>query len=355
MLAEITFSEDDFYNALIRRDIQFEGKFIAGVKTTGIFCRPTCRARKPRRENVEFFSTTSEALRSGYRACKICKPLEVIEKTPDYISQLIQQIQENPSRRIQSYDLREMGIDPATIRRWFIRHHGITFSSFQRMQRINSAFKKISSGESITGAALDSGYNSLSGFQDSFKSIFGMTPSNSKQHRVVDFTRFDSPLGPMVACAVDEGICLVEFSDRRMLETELKDLAKHFNGPVIQGANKHFDVLQKQLAEYYKGERKVFDLPLVTPGSAFQLAVWKELQQIPFGATRSYKQQSLAMNQPKAIRAIAHANGMNRIAIIIPCHRVLGEDGSLTGYAGGLWRKKWLLEHEQSYKQLSLL
>jgi len=154
---------------------------------------------------------------------------------------------------------------------------------------------------------------------------------------------------------VAEGICLLEFSDRPKLETELKELGKFFNGPVIQGSNKHFDVLEKQLHEYFNGARKTFDIPLVTPGSEFQQQVWRQLQTIAYGTTRSYKEQAAALNQPKAIRAIATANGMNRIAIVIPCHRVIGSDGSMTGYGGGIWRKKWLLDHESTNKQLSLL
>jgi AraC family transcriptional regulator of adaptative response/methylated-DNA-[protein]-cysteine methyltransferase len=139
-----------------------------------------------------------------------------------------------------------------------------------------------------------------------------------------------------------------------MLETEFKQLTKLFNATIIQGSNKHFDTLHQQLNEYFDGIRKEFSIPLITPGTEFQQAVWKELQTIPYGKTRSYKQQSIAIKKPEAVRAVASANGMNRIAIIIPCHRVIGSDGSLTGYGGGMWRKQWLLDHEQQHKQLKI-
>ena len=152
----------------------------------------------------------------------------------------------------------------------------------------------------------------------------------------------------MIAGATDHGICLLEFSDRKMLETELKTLAVKLNAIMIQAENKYFEPLRRQLTEYFNGLRKEFNLPLHTPGTEFQLKVWNELQKIPFGATRSYKSQALSLGQVSAVRAVANANGMNRISIIIPCHRVIGEDGSLTGYGGGLNRKKWLLDFEKN-------
>jgi AraC family transcriptional regulator of adaptative response/methylated-DNA-[protein]-cysteine methyltransferase len=222
------------------------------------------------------------------------------------------------------------------------------------MIRINTAFKKIQNGEPAASVAYDTGYESLSGFNDSFKSVIGVSPSNSKNKNIINLTRLETPLGPMVACAVEQGICLLEFSDRRMLETELKTLTKLLNARILQGENKHFILLHQQLNEYFEGKRKEFALPLFTPGTEFQKKVWQELLRIPFGSTRSYKQQATALKKPEAVRAVAGANGMNRIAIIIPCHRVIGSDGSLTGYGGGVSKKKWLLEHEQHYKQSML-
>jgi AraC family transcriptional regulator of adaptative response/methylated-DNA-[protein]-cysteine methyltransferase len=322
-------TDTEMYNALFNKDTSYEGIFIAAVKTTGIFCRPTCTARKPKKENVEFFKNTKEAILHGYRPCKVCNPLVLFGETPEYISDILKDVTSNPSHKFKDCDLRKRGIEPGKIRRWFLKHHGITFHSYQRMFRVNTAFKKIQNGETVSAAAFDTGYESVSGFNDSFKSVFGVTPSNSKDKTVIDISRIETPLGTMYAGGVDDGICLLEFSDRRMLETELKQLAKYFNAAIIQGKNKHFDLLRKELKEYFEHKLKDFTVPLNAPGTVFQKVVWKELRNIPYAKTRSYKEQSEALGNPGAIR-----------------HRVIGSDGSLTGYGGGLWRKKWLLEHE---------
>jgi len=335
------------YKALVDKDVSYEGTFIAAVKTTGIFCRPTCTARKPKKENVEFYSTTKEAILKGYRPCKVCNPLEKLGETPNYIKNILKELNDNPSLKFKDWDLTQQGVEPSKIRRWFLKNHGITFQAYQRMYRINSAFKKIQNGEPVTSVAFDTGYESLSGFTDSFKSIFGVSPSNSKDKQIINITRLETPLGTMFACAAEQGICLLEFTDRKMLETELKSLAKQLNANIIQGANKHFDLLRRQLDEYFEGKRKEFTIQLFTPGTEFQQSVWKVLQTIPYGSTYSYKQQAIALKKPDAFRAVANANGMNRISIIIPCHRVIGEDGNLIGYGGGLWRKKWLLDLEK--------
>jgi AraC family transcriptional regulator, regulatory protein of adaptative response / methylated-DNA-[protein]-cysteine methyltransferase len=166
---------------------------------------------------------------------------------------------------------------------------------------------------------------------------------------MIQITTIETPLGEMIAGAIEEGLCLLEFSDRRMLPTEYKDLSGYLKTTIQEGENKHFRTVRKQLKEYFEGSRKEFSIPLVTPGTPFQQAVWKELINIKFGTTRSYQEQSVALGKPESIRAVANANGMNRISIIIPCHRVIGSDGHLTGYGGGLKRKKWLLDHEKKF------
>ena len=206
------------YKAVVERDVSFEGSFITAVRTTGIFCRPGCTARTPLKENVEFFPTPKDAILHGYRPCKVCKPLEKPGETPAYIRDIIQQISADPLMRFKDHDLRSNGIEPNMIRRWFKKNHGITFHAYQRMQRINTAFKKIKNGEAVTSAAFDSGYASLSGFTDSFKSLTGIAPSNSKAARVINLKRLETPIGPMFAGAVDEGICLLEFTVRHFLQ-----------------------------------------------------------------------------------------------------------------------------------------
>ena len=173
-------------------------------------------------------------------------------------------------------------------------------------------------------------------------------PFENKSKQILPVSELDTPMGKMIACANDQGICLLEFADRKMLENQFKTLSRHLNVTFIYGSHTNIDILQKQLTEYFEGKRKEFSVPLVIPGTEFQQSVWRELQRIPYGSTRSYKQQSLALNKPDAVRAVAHANGMNRIAIIIPCHRVIGENGHLTGYSGGVERKKWLIDFERA-------
>ena len=341
-------SADIMYQASFDKNPDFEGVFWMGVKTTGIFCRPTCTARKPKRENVEFFPTAKEAILKGYRPCKVCKPLENPDETPEYIQNILEELRLDPSLKFKDFDLVERGVEPATVRRWFQKNHGMTFHAFQRMFRLNTAFKKIQQGENIMETAYDSGFESLSGFNDSFKSIFGVSPKNSKDQRIIDLKRIETPIGTMYAAAVEEGICMLEFTDRKMLETEFKDLAKSLNATIVQGENPHFKTLEKELAEYFARSRTEFTVPLSPVGTEFQKSVWKVLLKIPYGETWNYKKQSEVLGDVKKVRAVANANGMNKISILIPCHRVIGSNGTLTGYGGGIWRKQKLLELEKA-------
>jgi AraC family transcriptional regulator of adaptative response/methylated-DNA-[protein]-cysteine methyltransferase len=338
------------YDALVRRDSQFEGSFFAAVRTTGIFCRPGCTARSPRFENVEFFRTSKEALLHGYRPCKICAPLENKDEAPVFIKELLQQLRDEPDRKIRDWELRERGMEPVQVRRWFKRHHQLTFHAFQRMLRINQAFGRIRFGETVTSAAFGNGYGSLSGFAHSFRKATGLNPEEGARNEVISITRITTPIGPMLAGCTDRGICLLEFADRKMLETEIAQLKKYFNASALPGDHLLFEALNRELQEYFEGKRTSFSVPLDTPGTAFQLAVWQALMTIPFGTTRSYKDQALSIGRPLSVRAVGHANGCNRVSILIPCHRVVGENGHLTGYGGGIWRKKWLLEHEKTLK-----
>ena len=340
-------TNDIMYRAILEKDTSFEGLFFTAVKTTGIFCRPSCTARKPKLENVEFLKTSKECILKGYRACKVCNPLSTINQMPIEFQEIVNELSANPTLKFKDYNLKQKGIEPSQIRRWFLKNHGITFQAYQRLFRINSAFKKMQAGETVTHTAFDAGFESLSGFADSFKNIFGVSPKNGKLQSVIDFNRIETPLGTMLVCATNQGICLLEFSDRKMLETELKAIAKLLNATIILGHNKHFVTLALELKEYFNGTRKEFSVPLHTLGSNFQNKVWTQLQQIPYGQTRSYKAQAIAIGSPESVRAVANANGLNRLSILIPCHRVIGSDGQLTGYGGGLWRKKYLIELEE--------
>lgn len=341
-------SPQEMYQALINKDPSYDGLFYVGVKTTGIFCRCVCRARKPKPENIEYFQSAHDAMLSGYRPCKICKPQYLPDQTPEEIVQLLTLLEHKPNKKLTDQHLREYGMEPYTVRRWFKKHHGTTFHAFQRMYRINMALKKIQDGETIINTAYDSGFTSLSGFSDSFKAIFGVSPSKAKNKNIIYLNRIETPIGTMFAGATDSGLCLLEFTDRRMLESEFKQLVKRYNATLVRGENKHIKQTQYELAEYFAGKRQQFTVVLDMHGTDFQKTVWKILLDIPYGKTRSYQEQANAMGKPKAVRAVANANGMNQISIIIPCHRVIGANGQLTGYGGGLWRKQWLLNLEQN-------
>jgi AraC family transcriptional regulator, regulatory protein of adaptative response / methylated-DNA-[protein]-cysteine methyltransferase len=337
---------DTMYDALVDKDASYEGIFIAGVKTTGIFCRPTCTARKPKRENVEFFPAAKDALDHGYRPCKICRPLGGKGELPDWLVPIMSEVEAEPGLRLKDGDLRERGVDPARIRRWFKKHHGMTFQAYLRSLRIGRAFGSIKYGDKVVDAAFDSGYESLSGFTASFKKTTGFAPNQSRARALIAITRIATPLGPMLAGATDDGVCLLEFADRRMLETQLARLTQRLGAEPVPGPHPHFETLNAQMGAYFAGERTVFDLPLVTPGTDFQQEVWRALREIPHGETSSYGELAAWLGRPGSARAVARANGDNRIAVIIPCHRVIGSDGNLTGYGGGLWRKRFLLDLE---------
>ena len=336
------------YDALLRRDASFDGIFFTAVRTTGIFCRPTCPARKPLPHNVDFYSSAREALFAGYRPCKRCRPMEATGSAPEWLRPLLAELERRNGRRWTDQDLRALGLDPTRVRRWFKQHHRMTFHAFHRAQRIGRAVRSLRDGESVTAAAYEQGYESLSSFYEAFRHLLGATPARSRDAESLHFTRITTPLAPMLAAATESGLCLLEFVDRRMLETQLTRVGRAVGGVVVPGTNAVLEQTRTELAEYFAGERTRFDVPLELIGSDFQKRAWEALLRIPFGETRTYSEQAVAIGRPGAVRAAGRANGDNRIAIVVPCHRVVGADGSLTGYGGGLWRKRWLLEHEAS-------
>jgi AraC family transcriptional regulator of adaptative response/methylated-DNA-[protein]-cysteine methyltransferase len=256
------------------------------------------------------------------------------------------EVNNNPDRKYKDQYLRDAGLDPNRVRRWFKKNHGMTFQAYLRALRIGQAFGRIKYGESVTHTAFDSGYDSLSGFSDTFKKSTGFSPSKSVSENIITVTRILTPLGPMLAGATNTGICLLEFIDRRMLERQLSIISKRLKATILPGSNRYFDELNIQISEYFDGKRKNFSVPIELIGSEFQIKVWNVLLKIPYGSTLSYQQVAKKLDAPKALRPVANANGANRIGIIIPCHRVIGADGNLTGYGGGLWRKKYLLDLE---------
>ncbi|MCC6677270.1 MAG: methylated-DNA--[protein]-cysteine S-methyltransferase [Phycisphaerales bacterium] len=346
--------EDELYQALVNRDTSLDGVFFAGIRTTGVFCRPGCGARKPNRENVEYFPTVSAALHAGYRPCRRCRPLEPAG-SPPWLREVLALIESAGDRRLTAHDLRARGLEPSTVSRYFKARHGLTFHGYQRARRVGSAMVEIRRAGggarrkpgAVGRAAARAGFSSSSGFREAFSRMFGAPPSDGAGAVALRARWIETPLGPVLAVAGDDGLCLLEFVDRRGLPAQIETLRRRFGGAVVPGPAPHLDSIEAELSRYFAGRLTEFRTPLAIRGTPFQEQVWAALRAIPLGATRSYAQIAREIGRPSAVRAVARANGDNRLAIIIPCHRVIGSDGSATGYGGGVWRKLRLLELER--------
>ncbi len=338
----------EYYDALCRKDAGYEGVFFAAIKSTGIFCRPTCPARKPKFENCEFFPTAQDALLAGYRSCKRCHPMAMPDEASSLIKTLIQAVEDHPEKRWKDADFKNLGVDQSTVRRHFKKRYGMTFVEYARARRMGLALSHIRGGESVINAQIDQGYESDSGFRDAFSRIMGAPPS-AKNHVVLKASWIDTVLGPMIAIADDTSLYLLEFTMRRGLELEIERMRKKMNAAIIPGSNSILQQIAEELSAYFDGTLQSFQTPVAYIGSDFQETVWDHLRAIPYGETCSYADLARSIEKPSAFRAVARANGSNQLALIIPCHRVIGSDGSLTGYAGGLARKEWLITHERKF------
>lgn len=334
-------------DAFLRRDASFDGLFVTAVSTTGIFCRPTCSARRPLPEHLSFYATPGEALIAGYRACLRCRPLEPAGAPPEWLRPLLGAVEAEPTRRWSDDDLRGRGLSPERVRRWFKRNHGMTFQAYHRARRLGTALGRVKAGSSVGRAAIDAGYDSLSGFQEAFRQYFGSSPTRLDGAVVVKVTRVTTPLGPMLAGATDGALALLEFADRRQLASQIRRIGRRLGAVWVPEPSGIVDRAASELEEYFEGSRREFTLPLLPLGSDFERAVWDALREIPYGETRSYADVARRVGRPSAVRAVGRANGMNALAIVVPCHRVVGADGRLVGYGGGLWRKERLLAGEQ--------
>lgn len=340
-------SRTEMERAFLGSDPAYDGIFITGVRTTGIFCRPSCRARKPLITNIEFFAGVREALFAGYRPCRRCDPMLPPGAAPAWVKKLLEKVDAEPNARLHDEDLRRLGVEPARARRYFIEHYGMTFHAYCRGRRLAGALRQLRSGEALDEVALGTGWESHSGFRDAFTRTFGAPPGQSQQASCIMTTAIETPLGPIVAGATDEGLCLLEFTDRRMLEAQITRLGKLLRQPLVPGEHAHLAHARRELDRYFAGTLTEFTVPMVFRGTPFEESVWRELVRIPYGETISYAQLAERVASPGGQRAVGRANGMNRISIMIPCHRVITSDGKLGGYGGGLWRKHWLLALER--------
>ena len=331
--------------AVTSRDPAWDGLFIVAVRTTRIACRPVCPSRPALPENREFFPTLAAAEAAGYRACRRCHPGRPAP-LPTWWGRLESALATAGAERLSDQALQQLDLDPVVIRRHFRRTHGMTFQAWARAQRVAKAQHRLREGDMLDHVILTSGYASHSGFRDAFARIVGMPPGRARGGEAMVATTFDSPVGPLVAAATEEGVMLLEFGDLARLEEQATRLRRRFVGPLIVGEHPHLSQLGEELTEYFAGTRRDFTVPLVVRGTPFEERVWAALRQIPYGSTCSYADVAERIGSPNASRAVGSANGRNRLAIVIPCHRVVNADGKLGGYGGGLWRKKRLLELE---------
>lgn len=328
--------------AFMRRDRGWDGRVIGAVTTTGIYCKPSCPARRPKREHVMFYASADEARAAGYRACLRCKPDEVGRDREAVAKavKLIEVAEDAPSLN----ELAEaVGYAPHHFQRIFKRDLGVSPAEYRRALRGRKTEQALDETDRVTDAVYDAGYQSPSGFYDDAKGRLGMTPSawrDGGQGETIRYVVVDSALGPLLIAATAKGICRLTFNeDRATLERRFpKASIVPDDGtiePWVKGALKAIDT-----------PAEAPELPLDVRGTAFQEAVWRELRKIPLGQTRSYADIAAAVGKPGAVRAVGTANGSNPVAVIVPCHRVIRSDGTLGGYGGGLPNKTRLLKAE---------
>ena len=342
----MTLSDSDKYEIFAARNHAYSGQFYMAVKSTGIFCRPGCPARTPKMINCCFYNDAEGALEAGYRPCKRCHPMNMPGEASALIKKLINLVESDPERRWSEKDLAQEGIDPSTARRQFKGRFNMTFAAYVRQRNLARARQCLADGDSVINAQLSAGFDSPSGFREAFAKTFGRSPKTAdKKPLLIEW--IDTPLGPMVVICDEQSLYLAEFTVRKNLKGQLDKLSKVYERPVLPGRTAITDDTQKQISLYFDGQLQDFDLPLITTGTKFQDGVWDALQAIPYGETRSYAELAVAIGNEKAFRAVASSNARNGLAIIIPCHRVINKGGGLGGYAGGLDKKQWLLDHER--------
>ncbi|WP_395613531.1 bifunctional DNA-binding transcriptional regulator/O6-methylguanine-DNA methyltransferase Ada [Allosphingosinicella sp.] len=337
-------TDDEAYAAFERRDRSWDGRVIGAVKTTGIYCRPSCPARRPKRENVEFFTSATAARAAGYRACLRCEPDEVNREEVALARAfaLLAAAEEAPSLEELAA---AVGYSPHHFHRLFKRATGVTPAAYARNLRAKRAEDALAGEGRIIDAIYDAGYSGPGRFYADAEKRLGMTPSawrDGGRGAVIRWATAETDLGTMLVAATEKGICRLSFDEDESV------LARRFPKAEIAHGGPDMAELVRRTVAAVNAPEKPHDLPLDVHGTAFQEAVWRELTRIPPGETRTYAQIAAAVGRPAAVRAAGTANGDNNVAVLIPCHRVIRTDGTLGGYAYGLERKAALLRREKA-------
>jgi len=338
------------WTAVVARDRQADGEFVYAVRSTGIYCRPSCPSRKPTRSRVEFFATPSDAEREGFRACKRCHPkdaasvdpwTEKIQRACVYLAN----VEGQPSLTTLA---RRVGGSPYHLQRNFKRIVGVTPREFADASRLKKIKRRLRDGADVTSAVLDAGYGSSSRFYERAGQRLGMSPSryrNGGAQTSISYTIAASALGKLLVAATDRGVCAISLGrSERDLEVALKD---EYPAATISRDRGRLAKWTSQVLDHLNGRQPRLDLPLDVRATAFQWQVWTALTEIPRGETRSYRDVAAAIGRPGAVRAVARACATNPVALAIPCHRVVPVAGGVGGYRWGVERKKKLLDQER--------
>jgi AraC family transcriptional regulator, regulatory protein of adaptative response / methylated-DNA-[protein]-cysteine methyltransferase len=345
-----TLSLDDArWAAVVARDAAFDGQFVTAVETTGIYCRPSCPAKRPNRANVRFYATAEAAERAGFRPCKRCKPTEpsLAERHAEKVRKACRLIETADAPPKLDDLAAAVGLSPYHFHRLFTAALGVTPKAYATAHRHQRVRRELGQSPTVTQAIYGAGFNSNGRFYATSSEVLGMTPSQFRAGGAdaeIKFAIGQSSLGLVLIAASDKGVCAIFFGDRP--DGLARDLKKQFPQARLVGGDAAFEALAAKVIDFVEDPRAGLDLPLDIRGTAFQHRVWQALRRIPAGSTASYAEIAKAIGAPKAVRAVARACATNRIAVAIPCHRVIGSDGSLTGYAGGIARKRALLAKE---------
>ena len=348
-------NEQDYWQAVLAKDASFDGIFVYAVRSTGIYCRPSCPARRPRREQVLFFSLPEAAQQEGFRPCQRCNPQNATTWNPH--AELVQRVCDYIERHLESpltLDTlsKEVSMSPHHLQRVFKRIMGISPRQYTEARRLNSLKAQLKEGQTVTAALYETGYGSSSRLYEQTSVRLGMTPATYRRGgkgMQISYTLVDCPLGRLLIAVTERGLCAVSLgdSDAELVAALLDEYpAAEFHRDEVD-----LSLWVSSLLGLLNGEQIHLDLPLDLQATAFQWRVWEELRAIPYGSTRSYSEIAKAVGNPKAARAVARACATNRVSIVIPCHRVIREDGSPGGYRWGLEHKQALLTQEQTIAQ----
>ena len=337
------------WQAVKRRDRAFDGKFLFAVRTTGIYCRPSCASRPANRENVSFFQTGAEAEKAGFRACKRCRPDKLA--APDPQIEAVKRACAEIEQAVEAPKLADLaanvGLSPYHFHRVFKAITGVTPKAYAAETRARRAADRLRTAGTVTEAIYDAGFNSSSRFYESTEARLGMTPGAVRRGGAGARIRFavgQASLGAVLVAATEKGVCAILLGDDP--EALVRDLQDRFPRAELEGGDAEFERMVAQVVGLVEAPGQRLDLPLDIRGTAFQQRVWAALSAIPAGKTATYKEIAQAIGQPTAVRAVAQACGANPLAIAIPCHRVVRSDGDLSGYRWGVERKRKLIDRE---------